>query len=183
MGFLSAAAGIGVGLWSRVARATRIRPPGAAPEDEFRRRCIRCFRCAEVCPTLAIRLGPALALDGAELPYLEVDQRPCVLCAKCTQVCPTGALEPLPASIPELQAKVRMGTPALDRTRCFPWRGDGVCRLCFDVCPYPGSAVVLVGVHQGPLFEPAKCVGCGLCAEACPSLARAIRILPPGGPA
>jgi NAD-dependent dihydropyrimidine dehydrogenase PreA subunit len=118
-----------------------------------------------------------------DLPYLEVDQRPCVLCAKCTQECPTGALERLPASLPELQARVKMGTPRLRRGRCLSWRGEGVCRLCFEVCPYAGSAIVLVGIQQAPLFDPAKCVGCGQCAEACPSLARAIHILPPGGPA
>ena len=31
---------------------------------------------------------------------------------------------------------------------------------------------------SGPVFDAAACVGCGLCEEACPERARAIRILP-----
>jgi Pyruvate/2-oxoacid:ferredoxin oxidoreductase delta subunit len=68
----------------------------------------------------------------------------------------------------------------LERRACIPWRGEGVCRLCYYVCPYPDSAVALVGPQQGPLFSPEHCVGCGLCEEACPEQARAIRIVPPG---
>jgi len=175
-------AGAALGTAARAAtRAVRLRPPGARSEDDFKRRCIRCFRCAEVCPPKAIRLGGPLEAFDADLPYLDVAERACVLCVKCTEVCPTGALERLPANLAELQKKLRMGRPALDRERCLPWRGEGVCRLCYDVCPYPDSAVALVGPQKAPLFEAKSCVGCGLCAEACPSTARAITIAPTRG--
>ena len=71
-----------------------------------------------------------------------------------------------------------MGVPQLTRSRCLPWTGAGVCRLCFEVCPYPNRAVELVGAQLGPLFHPEACVGCGLCEEACPDGAHAIVILP-----
>jgi ferredoxin len=97
---------------------------------------------------------------------------------KCTEACPTGALEPTPFDFALIQQKVRMGTPVLDHKACLSWTGQGVCRACFYACPYPGSAVKLVGADQSPYFEPSKCVGCGLCEEACPERARAIRIRP-----
>jgi NAD-dependent dihydropyrimidine dehydrogenase PreA subunit len=40
--------------------------------------------------------------------------------------------------------------------------------------------VALVGPQQAPHFTPEQCVGCGLCEEACPEQARAIRIIPLG---
>jgi len=97
---------------------------------------------------------------------------------KCTQVCPTDALVPLEAKAEIIAREVRMGTPVLTRPKCLPWNGEGVCRLCYLVCPYPDQAVSLVGPQKAPLFHPEACVGCGLCEEACPEAARAIRIVP-----
>jgi ferredoxin len=144
----------------------RIRPPGATPD--FASKCIGCVRCAEVCPPHAIRFGP----DGT--PHLELREAGCVLCMKCPEVCPTGALVPLAAE------QVRLGKPELTRSRCLPWTGTGVCRLCYAVCPYADKAVELVNGSAGPLFHPEACTGCGLCEEACPSIAHAIRIVPYG---
>ncbi|MBI3184343.1 MAG: 4Fe-4S dicluster domain-containing protein [Myxococcales bacterium] len=178
-GALALLAGATAGLKAKLAKAaSRIRPPGAKLGD-FERRCIRCFRCAEVCPPKAIRFHSGLDFFSADLPFLELDARGCILCMKCTEVCPTSALEPTPGDPAAVQAKVKMGKPVLDRKKCIPWAGQGVCRICFYACPYAGSAVVLVGPQQAPLFEPEKCVGCGLCEEACPKLAHAIRIVPP----
>ena len=126
----------------------------------------------------AIRFDFAGGLRDADTPFLEARERGCVLCMKCTQICPTGALQKLDAEPATVQRRVRMGVPVLERSRCIPWRGQGVCRLCFYVCPYPGTAVALVGPQHAPLFDAACCVGCGLCEEACPDYARAIRIEP-----
>jgi ferredoxin-type protein NapG len=154
----------------------KVRPPGALPDGGFERACIGCYRCAEVCPPLAIKFPPVWGLEGA-LPYLDTRDRGCVLCMKCTQACPTGALEPTAAEPEVVFAKVRMGVPKLARNRCLPWSGAGNCRLCHEVCPYPDRAVELVGPQLGPLFHPEACVGCGLCEEACPDQARAIKIV------
>lgn len=172
------AAVLALSLASRKANARpRLRPPGALERGAFEQACIGCYRCAEVCPTTAIRFPSGLSVDAA-LPYLEPREAACVLCMQCTQVCPTGALLPLAAEPVAVQQAVRIGVPVLTRSRCLPWSGAGVCRLCFDVCPYPNSAVELVGGRLGPLFHPEACVGCGLCEEACPDGAHAIQIVP-----
>lgn len=159
------------------AHAKRIRPPGALKPGAFEQACIGCFRCAEVCPTTCIRFPSAFSLDQAT-PYIDTADRACVLCMKCTQVCPTDALVPLKLDADVIFKEVRMGTPVLTRKKCLPWNGEGVCRLCYQVCPYPDKAVELVGPQKAPLFHPEACVGCGLCEEACPELAQAIRIVP-----
>jgi MauM/NapG family ferredoxin protein len=175
-------AGLALGLKARVARAAVrwLRPPGALSLGEFERACIRCFRCAEVCQVNAIRFDATTDLRGSDTPYVVARERACVLCMKCTEACPTGALAKISPTADVVQHAVKMGTPVLTRSRCIPWRGEGVCRLCFYVCPYPGSAVALAGPQQAPLFDAAACVGCGLCEEACPEQARAIRIEPLG---
>ncbi|MBS1151513.1 MAG: hypothetical protein H6Q89_3211 [Myxococcaceae bacterium] len=177
VGAIAAALTLGLVPRGRANARPRLRPPMALLPGPFEQACIGCYRCAEVCPTTAIRFPTAFSLDAA-LPYVEPRDAACVLCMKCTQVCPTGALVPLQAEPVAVQQAVRMGTPVLTRSRCLPWSGAGVCRLCFEVCPYPNSAVELVGGRLGPLFHPEACVGCGLCEEACPDGAHAIQILP-----
>jgi MauM/NapG family ferredoxin protein len=173
---LAAIAGLAIGLRGRSRSVSVLRPPTA--NSEFEARCIRCFRCAEVCPPKAIRFESSLSLASSDLPYIDATERGCTLCMKCTQACPTGALIPTVADSRIVHKAVKMGAPVLTRDRCISWRGLGVCRLCYYVCPYPNDAVSLVGPNQSPLFDATLCVGCGLCEEACPSIARAIRILP-----
>lgn len=177
IGALAAAVGLGLIPRRKATGATRLRPPGALAPGTFEPTCIGCFRCAEVCPTTAIRFPTGLSGESA-LPYLEPRAAACVLCMQCTQVCPTGALTPLVADLVSMQKTVKLGAPKLNRKTCLPWSGAGVCRLCFEVCPYKGSAVELVGDRLGPLFHAEACVGCGLCEEACPDGAHAIRIVP-----
>lgn len=175
----AAAAAIAFAVVPRKARAKqrRIRPPGALTPGAFEQACIGCFRCAEVCPTKCILFPSAFSLDQAT-PYLELSSRACVVCMKCTQVCPTDALQKIAADADAIFKRVKMGTPKLTRPKCLPWNNTGVCRLCYQVCPYPDKAVELVGPQKAPLFHAEACVGCGLCEEACPDLASAIVIEP-----
>lgn len=161
------------------ANPKKLRPPGALSPGAFEQACIGCFRCAEVCPTACVRFPSVFSLDQAT-PFLDTADKACVLCMKCTQVCPTDALLPIAADPDVIAQQVRIGVPVLERSRCFPWNGRGICRLCYQVCPYPEAAVVLVGPQKAPLFLPESCVGCGLCEEACPEQAHAIRIVPFG---
>ncbi len=157
----------------------RIRPPGALPPGAFEQACVGCYRCAEVCPTRCIAFPSGLTLEQT-LPQLDLSSRACVLCMQCTQVCPTDALVPILADTETVASQVRMGVPVLTRSKCLPWTGAGICRLCYQVCPYPDRAVELVGPQKAPLFHAEACVGCGLCEEACPDKASAIVIEPLG---
>ncbi len=161
------------------ANPKKIRPPGALPPGKFEQACIGCYRCAEVCPTKCIEFPSTFSLDQAT-PFIDTASRACVLCMKCTQACPTDALTRLAADADVVFQSVKMGVPKLTRSKCLPWNGTGVCRLCYLVCPYPDKAVELVGPQKAPLFHESACVGCGLCEEACPELAQAIVIEPLG---
>jgi NAD-dependent dihydropyrimidine dehydrogenase PreA subunit len=85
-------------------------------------------------------------------------------------------LKTIAADAEVIAREVHIGTPKLNRAQCLPWTGQGVCRLCYQVCPYPDRAVEVVGPQKAPLFHPEACVGCGLCEEACPDAAHAITI-------
>lgn len=177
----AAAAAIALAAVPKRARADgrKLRPPGALKPGAFEASCIGCFRCAEVCPTRVIRFPSALSLENAT-PHLDFAERACILCMKCTDACPTDALKEIAADSDVVAREVRIGVPKLKRPQCLPWTGQGICRLCYQVCPYPDRAVELVGPQKAPLFHADACVGCGLCEEACPDTARAIVIEPAG---
>ncbi|MCK6550625.1 4Fe-4S dicluster domain-containing protein [Myxococcota bacterium] len=164
-------------LWPR-RTIGKLRPPGARPNGKFEALCIRCFRCAEVCPPKAIRFETSLDPRTSDLPQIDAKTRACTLCMKCTEVCPTGALETITPDLATISAKVRMGTPVLDREACLPWAKHGVCRACWYACPLADRAIVLGGPLLGPVFRAEQCVGCGLCEEACPDDVHAIHIEP-----
>ena len=66
------------------------RPPGTLPEEAFLSTCVRCDKCARVCPEGLIT--PVLfteSIVNAGTPRLI---GPCPRCLRCTRTCPTGAL-------------------------------------------------------------------------------------------
>jgi len=157
---LAPAAGAGAHPLRSPVGVNRLRPPGAVDEKTFTGRCIRCGRCAEVCPYRAIL--PLEATDGvhAGTPLIQVDEIPCYLCMECVEVCPTGALQRI-----EL-AETRMGTAVINRHTCMAWTDDTLCRTCYSVCPLRDTAIHLTEFK--PHVNPAACTGCGICAHACP---------------
>ena len=169
-------AALGVALKAKAAPATWLRPPGALAEDEFLERCIRCFRCGEVCPPRCITFPSFLALAEADTPYVVATDVACTLCMRCGDACPTGALVPIAPRLSAIAANVKMGRPVLDKDTCFAWNRKQPCHLCFDVCPWQNQAVRLVTERLAPEFVDDKCVGCGLCSEACPVEEPSIRI-------
>ena len=138
----------------------RLRPPGAVDERSFTGRCIRCGRCAEVCPYRSI--VPLDARDGvnAGTPLIRAEEVPCYLCMECVAVCPTGALQRI-----EL-AETRMGTAVIDPHTCVAWTEETLCRTCYSVCPLRDAAIHLTEFK--PHVDPDRCAGCGICAHACP---------------
>jgi electron transport complex protein RnfC len=78
------------------------------PESETATACIRCGRCADVCPR---KLQPQLLElaaarhDSVQLQQLAVDD--CIECAACNLVCPSN--RPLVESIREARSELRLG--------------------------------------------------------------------------
>ena len=141
-------------------RINRLRPPGAVPEDQFSSHCIRCGRCAEVCPYRSVVLLDAKSGTDAGTPLVEAEVIPCYLCMECVTVCPSGALRPI-----EME-ETRMGIAVIDPETCVTRLGTLLCRTCYNVCPLQDTAIDL------PAMEPQViedgCTGCGICVHACP---------------
>lgn len=185
----AALAASGVLLRPAAAEAGAIRPPGALEKDEFLSRCIRCGRCGDACPSQAIvmfteangakySMRPGPGEDST--PVIFPRQQACNLCQKvpgehlrCTEACPTGALTKLLKT--EVTSKVRMGVARLDKNLCYSYN-DHTCGVCIRACPFAGTAM-RTGQGERPLFDPAYCVGCGLCERACIRYPQAIVVV------
>ncbi len=159
-----------------------IRPPGALPETDFLRRCVKCGECMKVCLTGGLQ--PALLEGGVEglwtpllVPRIGYCEYRCTLCG---QVCPTGAIAKLG---PEEKAKVKIGLAMIDPGRCLPYAHGTPCIVCEEVCPTPKKAIRLeeatalmsdgkaVAVKR-PHVDLDLCIGCGICETQCPVLGR-----------
>jgi len=150
-----------------------LRPPGALPERDFLARCLRCGKCAQVCPFQSIRI--AGLLDGLEqmgTPFIKPREKPCWLCMKCTAACPSGALDR------KVKAKeiVRMGLAKIDNKTCLAWQGT-LCRSCYDECPIFNEALIM-DAELRPVVNDKKCTGCGICESVCPVDQAAIVVQP-----
>jgi MauM/NapG family ferredoxin protein len=139
-----------------------LRPPGAVTEREFVRRCIKCNKCAQVCPYRSIRTARIGSGFAAGTPVIYARDVPCYLCMKCPPVCPTGALDP----VVEQKEDVWMGVAVIDEDACFAYHGI-ICRACFERCPMYREAITMRD-EQYPVVHPGKCVGCGICENVCP---------------
>lgn len=154
-----------------------LRPPGAVDEEEFRRRCIRCHRCGENCTNSCIRfVGPEGPAEARGTPYIVPREKACILCQKCNNNCPSGALQPVDADHPRIWEAVRMGTATLDRNICHSYQGY-VCGICIRACPLEGVAL-RADNWEKPVLDPERCVGCGLCEQACVHMPQALRVRP-----
>lgn len=172
------AAGIAATLRVPVASASYLRPPGALPEDEFRRRCIRCFLCGEACPYLAISYVDRGDLTALGTPYIEPRKNPCRLCMHCTEVCPTGALQKMSPELQDIQREVKMGVAKVNTHLCYAYNGL-VCGYCVRPCPLKGVAIKY-GKLNRPIVDEERCVGCGACEFTCVHDPAAINVVPRG---
>jgi ferredoxin len=184
-GSLAALAGFfaftGLGRRERAARL--VRPPGARAENGLLALCSRCGQCMKVCPTNVLQ--PAVGLAGAEgvfTPRMDFRIGSCEWsCNECGKVCPTGAIERL-----TLEAKRRtvIGRAYIDRDRCIPWADYKTCLVCQELCPVPEKAIKIdtaeVRTPEGKLVRLGRpqvvvdrCIGCGVCENACPVAYRA----------
>jgi MauM/NapG family ferredoxin protein len=155
-----------------------IRPPGALPEDQFLRKCVKCGECMKVCPTNALQ--PVLSEAGPEgiwTPKLDPEIGYCdYYCSLCTQVCPTGAIEELTI---EAKNELKIGTAWVNRNRCIPWKFGDPCIVCEEHCPVSPKAIKFQKIEVerldgtiktplAPLIDLDQCTGCGICQNKCP---------------
>lgn len=165
MGLLgNAAVVIGLGALIRVfGKSERpLRPPGAVAEQAFLAECIKCQRCAEVCPTGVITQCILTEnLIGFGTPRVSFQLGYCTLCLKCVQVCPTGAL------LVGSTQNVVLGIAEINTRNCIAWTWGG-CTKCQQVC---SKGAVTLDRAERPVVEPSRCNGCGECEFECPSSA------------
>ncbi|MFO8048941.1 MAG: 4Fe-4S binding protein [Desulfosudaceae bacterium] len=165
-----------------------LRPPGALPEEDFLKTCVRCGECLKVCIQNALQpvfleQGPSGMFTPRLIPRLGYCEFNCTLCG---QVCPTGAIERL--SLAEKQAFV-IGLAMVDRNRCLPFAEATPCIVCEEHCPTHDKAIKFKEVRVTDVRGRTKtlkqphvinelCIGCGICETKCPVAGRAaIRVV------
>ena len=178
IGALVAVPAISIGIHRERSHPLLIRPPGALPEREFVRRCVKCGECMKVCLTNGLQ--PTLTeagLEGLWTPILVPRLGYCEYnCNLCSQVCPTGAIREITL---EEKKEIRIGLALFDTTRCIPYAFGRNCIVCEEHCPVPDKAIKFVEedavdeagapfVLKKPIVDPELCIGCGICETKCP---------------
>lgn len=158
-----------------------IRPPGSLSEEEFLNRCIRCFKCGEICPYYAIKFVGTHDGKSMDTPMLIPRENACQLCMKCGEICPTQALEKIERDKKVISQKVKMGVPRLNKATCLSWNNRS-CGICYMNCPYQNEAITVLPGER-PVIHPEKCVGCGICEMVCLTNPASIWIEPLDDPA
>jgi MauM/NapG family ferredoxin protein len=152
-----------------------IRPPGAVPEEDFLRLCLRCGACMQACPSNGLQPTYFLAgLAGMFSPVLVPRRGPCAAaCNACGQVCPSRALRRLPL---EEQQRAKTGTALVLRQKCLAWEEGKRCVVCQEVCPYGSISLRSLPGQQVPVpfVKAERCFGCGACECHCPVASPAI---------
>jgi MauM/NapG family ferredoxin protein len=187
-GFLySLAGGLGVGFLAmqtpfalKQSKHPLIRPPGAIPETEFLRTCIRCGECMKSC--LTNTLQPCLwesGFSGLWTPKMDPRLAPCDQnCNVCGKVCPTQAIRSLPM---EEKTHAKVGTAVLRKEMCLVWAENKLCLICDEICPYNAIVFRPVEGYRRPVVIASKCNGCGFCEQRCPVKGDSAIVVVPNG--
>ena len=157
-----------------------IRPPGAIPETEFLRTCIRCGECMKSC--LTNTLQPCLwesGFSGLWTPKMDLRLAPCDQnCNVCGKVCPTQAIRSLSL---EEKTHAKVGTAVLRKEMCLVWAQDKLCLICDEICPYNAIVFRPVEGYRRPVVIASKCNGCGFCEQRCPVKGESAIVVGPNG--
>ena len=144
-----------------------IRPPGAIPETDFMRTCVRCAECMKSCPTNTLQ--PCLwesGLVGLWTPKMDLRFAPCEQnCNVCGKVCPIQAIRSVSL---EEKTHAKVGTALLNRDLCLVWAQDKLCLICDEICPYNAIVFRTVEGYRRPVVVASRCNGCGFCEQRCP---------------
>jgi len=157
-----------------------LRPPGAIPETEFLRTCIRCGECMKSC--LTNTLQPCLwesGLSGLWTPKMDLRLAPCEQnCNVCGKVCPTQAIRSLSL---EEKTHAKVGTAVLRKEMCLVWAQNKLCLICDEICPYNAIVFRPVEGYRRPVVIASKCNGCGFCEQRCPVKGESAIVVVPDG--
>ena len=117
------------------------------PEMQYERGYCRpeCTKCAEVCPTGAIRLADLTEKASTQIGHAVWTRANCVVvndgvqCTNCSRHCPTGAIRmvPLDASDPK-----SLRIPAVNEELCIG------CGACENLCPARPFSAIHVEGHE-----------------------------------
>ncbi|MBF0473789.1 MAG: 4Fe-4S dicluster domain-containing protein [Nitrospirae bacterium] len=153
-----------------------VRPPAAIAENVFIKTCISCHLCGQACPNDCIKyIDDPFSPGLNDTPYIKPREKGCILCMKCTQVCPTGALRYVPNDEGDtIQKYVKMGIAVVDKNICKSYNKQS-CGVCIRACPFADVAII-AETWERPVVINEKCVGCGLCEQACIHFPQAIRV-------
>lgn len=121
--------------------------------------CIGCTLCAKNCPVHAI--------SGNVKERHQVNAKRCVECGVCGNVCPKAAIVNAQGNRLEKLPKSQWRKPVIDKDAC------SACSMCVDICGFSCLAIIYPAYTgdlkvYAELKDKKKCVGCGLCAQACP---------------
>lgn len=183
----SLAGGLGVGFLAtqtpftfRQSKFQLIRPPGAIPETEFLRTCIRCGECMKSC--LTNTLQPCLwesGFSGLWTPKLDLRLAACEQnCNVCGKVCPTQAIRSLSL---EEKTHAKLGTAVLRKEICLVWAQNKICLICDEICPYNAIVFRVVEGYRRPVVIASRCNGCGFCEQRCPVQGESAIVVVPNG--
>lgn len=183
----SLAGGLGAGFLAiqtpfnlRQGKHQLIRPPGAIPETEFLRTCIRCGECMKSCLTNILQ--PCLwesGLSGLWTPKMEPRLAPCDQnCNVCGKVCPTQAIRSVSL---EEKTHAKVGTAVLRKEMCLVWAENKLCLICDEICPYNAIVFRPVEGYRRPVVIASKCNGCGFCEQRCPVKGESAIVVVPNG--
>jgi ferredoxin len=187
-GFLSSlAGGLGAGFLVRATPATAlqekrqlIRPPGALPEPDFIRTCVRCGECMKSCVTNTLQPCVSDAgLEGLWTPKMALRFAACEQnCNVCGKVCPTQAIRSLPL---DEKSHAKVGTAILKKESCLVWAQDRLCLICDEICPYNAIVFRTIDGYRRPIVIPSHCNGCGFCETRCPVQGESAIVVVPHG--
>ena len=169
-----------------------LRPPGAIPEKDFVKACIKCGLCVNACPYDTLDLATMESSTVTGTPYFKAREVPCYMCTDvpCVPPCPTGALDISLLRENDSQEmdinKAQMGLAVINKETCVAFWGIQ-CDACYRACPLMEDAISIkternerTGKHAYliPEVSADACTGCGLCEHACITELPAIKVFP-----
>lgn len=140
-----------------------IRPPGCRNESDFLKHCIKCGKCIQACPFIALQ--PVLHANEFDrgTPCIRIGSSFCRFCSDfpCIAACPTEALSLENGNLHKI------GRAEVIAQKCLRVN-DIACEACGEICSRTFKAISFAKPNEPPQIDPNLCTGCGACLTVCP---------------